>query len=167
METLKLEPEHKLTIEYLSPYLPYELLCTANDVCFTEHPLAALHATNELAIFDFEDGEQDFYLKDFKPLLLPLSELTDGQWIEVFQAGFNAGGSVIKLGKEKISIYKIDIGILIHFFTINEGFIYNETMQNFNVNAWSFNQRSAFRKLYELHADLDGLIDKGLAISKV
>lgn len=59
----------KLTIEHLAPYLPYELLCTANDNCFISHPLEGLHHQNQLAVFDFEDGEQDFRLNEFKPLL--------------------------------------------------------------------------------------------------
>ena len=65
----------KLEIKHLAPYLPYVITCTANDKSFEDHPLMGLIEYNDTALFDFENGEQDYSLKDFKPLLLPLSKL--------------------------------------------------------------------------------------------
>jgi hypothetical protein len=75
----------KLELKHLSPYLPYGLLCTAIDRCFISHPLEGLHYRNDLAVFDFENGEQDFRLNKFKPVLRPLSDLN--KHAEIFSHG--------------------------------------------------------------------------------
>jgi hypothetical protein len=64
METLKLEPEHKLTIEHLSHYLPYGL-----QIKIASQTGGFKIATMKLSDLQFID------IHPFKPLLLPLSEL--------------------------------------------------------------------------------------------
>lgn len=67
----------KLEIKHLSGYLPYGVLCTANDGLFKDHPLSGLFAWNDTGVFDFENGEQDFYFKDLKPS--PTTEVKKGE----------------------------------------------------------------------------------------
>lgn len=162
----------KLTYELLSPYLPYKLqicyrvLDLENGNPDTDNPddrmKDCIMEMNGARLDNCLLPETDrWYDKNaiFKPLLIPLSLLTIENWVDVF----NAGNDMKDLGKlvvcEKYGRTHIQID--------------NDTKFSFNPNnnsfytLYPFHQLVAFNKLFELQADLFGLIEKGLAINKL
>lgn len=132
----------KLTLAQLSGYLAYGLRIIYNSD----------NSEREMLLLD---TTRDDYSHIFKPLVIPLDQLTEAQWIEVFKAGTSN-----QLGEIDINTNVIGIN--------GDGFYlrYWVDMMNFE-GLWTFNQLAAFAKLHELHADLHGLIEKGLAINKL
>ncbi len=139
MKTLKLEPEHKLTIENLACYLPYGLKGESNINYGDKYQTIKsdlLGINTDILIVQCYDiygkkWDKTIAIKpiDFKPLLLPLSELTD----ELAE----------KFGYKNSKWYLLSI-------------IKNQQLPYVN-----------FVELLKLHYDVYSLIDKGLAISKV
>jgi len=172
METLKLE--------HLAPYLPYGLQIQLEGKIKELIGLESPYKTNDNFFIRGQVREIGGTYRQThsmcltektahlcKPLLLPLSELTDEQWIEVFEVGFQALNREPKLLSDvfiekpinRVSIYTKDTGnMVVSFNYVNNQFI---------TDTLAFNQISALKHLRKLHADLDSLLDKGLAISKV
>ncbi len=148
--------EQTLTLRHLSGYLPYGLKCRSelrdNDI-FTMNVLGINSAGEDYSSCRWGIGT-------FKPLLIPLSELTDQQWVEVFKAGcaaFDDGHITADVSKEWVMVGRgYDIA----------SFDFRWLEFKINSHMPSFNQLSAFNKLYELHADLENLIENGLALNK-
>lgn len=130
----------KLTIEHLAPYFPHGLLCTANNLCFESHPILGL--IFDIAVFDFENGEQDFRFNEFKPLLTPLDEIQN---------------HTVPNENEFHKNLLIDCYMHPNF---NPTDIIKNRIQT-NTLKWV-----DARVLFKYHFDVFGLIDKGLAIDK-
>jgi len=105
-------------------------------------------------------------LNEFKPLLIPLSQLTEDQWREVFKAGFagtiNGGWKNIdQFYFERHDDKAIELGLR------EISLVFEFDNQQFGTGPYAFNQLRAFEKIYELHGDVDGLIKRGLALNKL
>lgn len=159
----------KLTIECIAPFLPYGLQC--NGVFFKNEILQGLCEFDNTCFFhnDEIDLSEWVYLDSIKPLLLPLNELTVDDWTNVFNAGLdNAFPSLPNFsGGRRLNFEFHDKAI--------EAIIFDNEFSHNLVYAWEekafsidirFNQLSAFECLFKLHADMFGLIEKGLAIDK-
>lgn len=168
----------KLTIEHLSNYLPYNLqiqieLPIGNEIGILKavgfHPYTGKE--ERITIFintDKENGRQIILKKDttksiIKPLLIPLRELTKQQVIDIFTAGF------LNAGHTDWPVYNIDIewhDLAVELFYKKASFSFDFKNCQFETQPFAFNQKKAFEKIYELHADINGLIEAGLAINK-
>lgn len=105
---------------------------------------------------------------DVKPLLLPLTALTYKQWISVVMAGLTNVTPLhldgyLQRGK---SIEETNYGIEI-IISGGDSISFDFKCCQFSDSGMRFNQRAAFEKLHELHADIFGLIDAGLALNKL
>lgn len=157
-----------LQLKELAAYAAYGLVIYHYNYEWDEVELChieILHVPDEVTITDGM-SEYDIKLEDVKPLLIPLSELTDGQWIEVFKAGF----------KGVFTHEHVYLGELQHIYRhanaiemVCPGFSVNFDFNNlqFGTEPYAFSQLSAFSKIYELHADLHFLIEAGLALNKL
>ncbi len=158
--------ENKLELRHLAGYLEHGLKCKRIPISdlWDEKivELTALDVADKIAIFHksadyyFDDEEKEF---DIKPLVIPLSQLTKEDWIEVFKAGLDFDAS------------KISVSIcskFINFYCVEDSMTYYIKEKHFAHSVFDryFNQLLAFEKLYSLHADLHGLIEKGLGLNK-
>lgn len=148
----------KLLIEHIAPYLPYGLMglfFSKKDLLFGidgDNILSSLNNGNCL-------------IKDFKPLLVPLSEFTNEHWRNVFECGFNNNINKGYRSMDDFEYIKHDnaIELLLGMLALSLDF---DNIQ-FNTEPRAFNQLAAFKKIYQLHGDLNKLIEKGLAINKL
>lgn len=151
--------ESKLEIKHLAPYLPHGIQVKLEFLEDCELPWYY----EDKEIFTLEGMMLDWYnssnITSINPLLLPLSEFTDPQWIEVIRAGYD--------GHERQSVPNIirhSSAIEIDMFLKVTTYDFNN--RQFESGCYKFNQLAAFEELYKLHGDVFGLIDKGLAIDK-
>ena len=158
----------KLELRHLAPYLPHRLdmINEKSGRVVTMDALQKLEGDNDLAI---GAGNGKWYGLDiwpFKPLLIPLSELTDEQWIKIFKVGcLNAVPPITNNYLEGCTIEHHDMGREV-VLKGRRSISYYWPEVSFASDI-RFNQLAAFNKLYELHADLHGLIDSGLATNKL
>jgi len=185
METLKLEPEHKLTIEHLSPYLPYRLHIQLEGKIKELIGLESPYKTNNNFFIRGEVREIGGTYRQThsmrltektahlcKPLLLPLSELTDEQWTFLFLKCMDyvvSENHRIYRNSNYVILYHGELNDMTEMPSISKTICsYTFSEQMFSGTGFSrFNQIIGFNELYRLHADVFGLLDKGLAISKV
>lgn len=128
----------KLTIEHLSPYLPYNLKVAFIADEYT-HELVGLEIGNEgvLIISPFEDSGRAYY-EDVRPILKPLSDLTENKdFYNKFLEDFGDNNE----GLDYLRRYKTDI-----------------TFMSITYDCVMF--------LTKNHFDIFGLIDKKLAKNK-
>lgn len=148
----------KLELKHLAPYLPYGLKVKHFDdersiksICDIVH----ISTDDEVCLIN---SMYEYYerIEDIKPLLLPLSAFTDEQWIEVFKTGQPFGAGDLHRSKNGATYYAESGGQI----------SYSQNWKHFTAST-IFNQLAAFNKIYELHGDLHGLIESGLAINKL
>ena len=167
--------EEKLTLEHLAPYLPYELkVKTKYDI-------------DELSMCNSEGAylmyKYDLYpLSSFKPLLHPLSKLT--QEIEYNGEKFVPILKVLEILKIYLVSYKLLENSIDLILDPKKHRANTRTKENRQVRFWFDNFNGigfycsnmrlflykdiygAIKKLFEWHIDVFGLIEKGLAIEK-
>jgi hypothetical protein len=140
METLKLEPEHIL------PYVPFGLTGVRRgfDYNTLKDTWTEIVEVKSIAIpsrldenFRINPTSGSIRIFDFKPLLLPLSELTPNFLVNGYEdvTNYISKNDIIKIVTEKMPVYYIPYGQM--------------------------------QRLFSWHFDVFHLIDKGLAISKV
>lgn len=110
-------------------------------------------------------GKETISINHFRPAVIPLTSLTDQQWVEVFKAGWETFSS-------NTGFYvNHDNGIhtvKYHEWTNRIEVRYHPLFKSFYVSGSStFNSLSAFQKLFELHADVWGWVEAGLAEDKL
>jgi hypothetical protein len=152
----------KLELKHLSPYLPYGLKCRSDMPGNTIFEMRILSNNNAYE----DDRSCRWGIGTFKPLLTPLSELTNSQWIDVIIAG--------DIVLEREQTYDMDFewdkenDLLIIGIPHDGGrehIKFSKHFMAFGGSLW-INQLAAFNKLYELHADVYGLIESGCALNK-
>ena len=173
IEPIKTPLQQTLSIKELAPYLPYkvEYANTKNDKIYTLRTLST-----EIDMVDFGWGDA-MEVKEVKPLLRPLSQLTqeiehNGERFVPIMRLFDIHTS---LKWSKTEYYYVDYGVNEYWvgnkknkkmafgYNVINGF-YSLTNQgsfefvNYQVLLW--------QKLYQWHFDLFGLIEKGSAIEK-
>lgn len=118
---------------------------------------------DELLNFDFESGASEYYLKDCKPLLMPLVKLSTDQLKEIIKHLFR-DSQMIRPDHNRT---KCESG----FITIYD----NNTMQRYTVVKPGglnlpvlnmSNHYTDYNVFFKLHVDMFGLLEKGLAIDK-
>lgn len=163
-----------MKIEYLAPYLPYKInvvwLNEIEELVFDPNPAngVLMELTPENIVYFSTNN------KTTKPALMPLSKLSNDQWFEVFIAGM--GG--LKAHYDSFCSYRVESTRKVSYlFNTKERdlpnfpkkyktlFYFNYGMPQFvcDFSGAAFNQLAAFNKLYELHADVAGLIENGFA----
>lgn len=173
----------KLELKHIAPYLPYELKCvlTKDDIPKRLY----VHTINEDVVEELRGIKYGKFLVggnkidvgewNFKPLLRPLSDLT--QEIE------HNGERFVPI----IELFKFHNKNSIRVFPSSENYeldhyshcvIYDDKnvfgYSNYGAfvaftegnNHLVVNQNELFAKLYEWHFDVFGLIEKGLAVRK-
>lgn len=99
--------------------------------------------------------------EDFKPLLIPLTSLTNQQWVEIFKAALNK-----EIDTEYFTRYEDKV----IYIDRDQMFDYWITFTDYGISFYGaiyFNQLSAFQKLFGLHADVWGWVEAGLAEDKL
>lgn len=161
----------ELTIEHLAPY-PYGLKVMVFNI---KRNLTAISLDSPFVFTTIYKGgreKQMFNIKDVKPILHPLSDLTKPITVD----GYNEGKEFVPI----VELARIGTG-----HAINEGYELGKTgvikwsRYYFGINEnndFSFfadarggfyeirNQRQLFELLYKWHFDLEKLIDDNLAI---
>jgi len=133
----------KLELKHLACYLPYELKMHQENLTGTKSyswKLLPEHIDDALA---FQN----------KPILRPLSDLTD----EVLKEMFN---------DQDLDISRMKYAIVCNYQLMGEWFketivlrkVFNDDYAAFTMSGW------LLMKLFENHLDVFGLIEKGLAI---
>jgi len=97
----------------------------------------------------------------FKPLVIPLSQLTKEEWVEVFKAGCAEFNDKFSVDIDNENWVTLDLCYDISTFD----FRWKEFKISHHMPP--FNQLAAFQKLYSLHADLDDLIGKKIGLNKL
>lgn len=142
--------ETKLEFKHIVPYLPYglQLFYNENDI-------------RTMLYLDISFDSRDII---FKPLFIPLSLLTDNQWVEIFKVGFvKVGHEVWPIGEYFIERHDLAVEIIVG----SKSYSYHFTNNQFETGVWAFNQKVAFEKIYEYQGDIDLLIMQGLALNKL
>lgn len=128
----------KLESKHLAPYLPYGLKGQVDNYEIVKLIGIQHFNLNYGKPFNVIDGLENWSTTNFKPILKPLSDLTEEHLKEFYQ--FNS-----------IDLELIDsqewIAEIVHMIKGNDKF-----------------QLRQFNLLFEWHFDVFGLIDKGLAI---
>lgn len=163
----------KLTIHQLTPYFPYQLLCDVKDFDGIIHHNVELTGAATLSSYEsfqfIENGDMNgdlmmIHIEQIFPLLIPLYELSKQQVIDIFAAGF------LNAGHKYWPIYNIDIEwhdkFAVELLYKKASFSLDFANSQFETQPFAFNQKKAFEKIYELHGDINGLIEAGLAINK-
>ena len=175
-----------LQLEHLCGYLPYGLkmqidwpngnISTGLLKSIGLHP--GIGGEDLLTIFveiEKDNSRQFIFRKNqkkymVKPLVIPLSELTREQWMEIFQAGIdNLKVPVPKhlLGDLHLELTDMAAELFTDFCNqVNDSISFYFVEKQFSTDL-RFNQLAAFNKIYELHGDLHGLLEKGLALNKL
>lgn len=140
----------KLELKHLAPYLPYGL----QGILFDEErevteivTIELVHIPDELTIIS-SDGQWDINLEDFKPLLIPLSEIQNEKYINLFFQKDDFLDEVTNSDNQFESAYDF-----VNRFKITD---------NDYCYPYDF-----FSLLFENHFDVFGLIPTGLAINKL
>jgi hypothetical protein len=126
-----------LELKHLASYLPYDLQMR-NIEDKTNHKLTIAHQTYDLSTVSLYPILNEEFYKTFKPILLPLSNITNKQLKEFYQF-------------DSVDMELIDIEE------------WKEELVNMIKGNDKF-QLSQFQKLFEWHFDVFGLIEKGLAV---
>lgn len=161
--------EDKLQLKHLACYLPYGLTLQLDGKVKELVGLEAPYKTNNNYFIHGIVREiggtyrhtQSMCLTEktvhlCKPLLIPMSELKKEQWIKVFKAA--TGFDIEILNIDPTSVHCSFNGTMYgHYYFDDCEFRSTQT----------FNQLAAFDTLFSLHADIHGLIEKGLALSKI
>jgi hypothetical protein len=164
--------EEKLTFENLAPYLPYgliaEMIMYKCDYVGKKYDIikgVEQWSKNGDWCLLTEGGSKP-PLDKIKPILRPLSDLT--KEIEVDGEKFVPLIELCKIylpDECRLGVpytcngYTITYGGLTFGYTREEGFCVSDK------DYHDLNQLTLFKKLYKWHFDLEGLIEKGLAIS--
>lgn len=176
VETLNKQTMEKLELKHICNYLPYDIkVGIKEDQYKSKYGLRVfgfdMGINDQVTLRVIDDGiKLPFFvnLEDCKPLLLPLSELTQEQWHEVFNFGFNNANPKLPefWNKKKRTIEFHDNAVELCFENeINNcSYSFDEVM--FSTNGTRFNQLAAFNKIHELHGDIENLIGAGLALNK-
>lgn len=133
----------KLELKYLQGYLTYGL-----KIYQRAYGQDLIREMTCMDLMNLADGQTGY-----KPLLIPLSSLTQEQWIEVFKAGTTTQLGHIVSGNDLVGC------------TADNCYLSFNLRCNCFDGLWTFNQLAAFNKLYSLHADLHDLIGKKLALN--
>lgn len=164
--------EDKLTIEQVLSYAPYGLtglwingknrIYKVTNVCVCGDGNISFGRSLKTRY----KHELHRPLSEFTPLLLPLSELKN--WDEVFFAGMdNACPPLPKYVSLGLEYHDNAVECIVDFSDNQRASIsYSFDEKMFESNGVRFNQLAAFNKLFELHADVNHLIEKGLALDK-
>ena len=127
----------KLELKHLAPYLPYGLnYQRINRFGEIETELLEGKSLN------------DFYVKDIKPILRPLSDLTEALK-DIYRFASN------------VEIKQYDYVLYVDYYLMDEKFNDNIYRRPFNFDGCP---QGIYKQLIEHHFDVFGLIDKGLAI---
>lgn len=179
--------EHKLTLEQLAPYLPYGLKIK------TKHGLHTMNSLNDHCVnFDYEES---FYYEDeleFKPLLHPLSRLTQEiehngkRIVPLFEIGIVTGlvrddqKIINSEHRDGLSLIEVNTGYyseksdgdIIRTISFSDTVIITDSVNNKITGEKSELKRQfyirptfeVFKKLAEWKIDFQGLIDQNLAL---
>lgn len=169
----------KLELNHIAPYLPYnlQLAYIGSDGWWKEFTncdttkddynqlgyLYQLSAQYIWLLFPHEGDYFEYHYNDIKPLLTPLSELSTDQWTEVLESGLDDNTKKFFNSIYDCNITVFETGVK---YDIRELISYNFINSQLNTTARKFNHLNFFNKLFELHADVYGLIEAGLAINK-
>jgi hypothetical protein len=150
----------KLTLEHLSPYLPYKL-----EVKIFDDRIKVMNATNSSSTYWVGIGACVKWSENCKPILRPLSDLT--KEIEYNGEKFVP---IIEIAKKFYPRYN-DFEF-VEYDPVEEIIMLQSRIDNspyfqfaFNVGSKSISHRLV-QELLKLHIDIFGLIEKNLAINK-
>lgn len=157
----------KLKLEHFAGYLPYGLRTEIKHVNhFNKITISEL---TPIVIVDWQRG--NFALK---PILRRMSDLTKEEWLSVFKSCFPKRALEVmetfnldvylKPRSGTVWLYDVDKGM--SFIIPKDYFIaYSIGSKSMTfTRGYCFDNLNFFKELYKLHADIDGLIEKGLAI---
>jgi hypothetical protein len=165
----------KLELKHLAPYLPYRLKIL-DEKSEPSDNIFTLESINIYESVSDTEGNIDIPFTEIKPILRPLSDLTK-------EIEFNGEKFVtIELLLDIECGNKFSNGFLesksgtkewwTSFKNTKKSFVfgYNESFGFYIINRFNEkqnvkNQIDLFQKLFELHFDVFGLIEQGLAIS--
>lgn len=163
--------KENLTIDHLAPYLPYglhiKILNHKCDYVGIEYAEAnGFYIMPDGLYLTYVGGSAGKSVNDFKPILRPLSSITDEQWLKIFNAGIEAAIMPWPdnlLNRRRFMVYHDSLGTEC-IITGSHSLHFDYENLAFETNGARFNQQKAFSALYELHSDIFNLIEKGLAI---
>lgn len=167
----------KLTLQHIAPYLPYGLKCHNmgnhdDDGTPIVQEIIGLDQDGVLVSFEHEDEHYSYC--DTFPLLRLMSDLTKEEWLKVFRSCFSKEALEVmeqfnldvylKPNSGTVWLYDVDKGM--SFIVPKDYFIaYSINSKSIGfTRGYCFDTLNFFKELYKLHADIDGLIEKGLAI---
>lgn len=162
------------TTQQLSCYLPYGLKVMLNG---SNHPTRILglelNPLNIIVVRYGEIRESKVSLKYVKPILRPLSDLTEPEIMELLMSGM--AEDVLEVLQKAHEFAGYTSGQVIRLYDKTQGIqliapaytlvSYSISTCQFNLK-WGFryNMFDVFQKMFEMHLDVFGLIESGDAI---
>jgi len=157
----------KLKLEHFAGYLPYGLKTRIKHVNhFNKITISEL---TPIVIVDWQRG--NFSLK---PILRPMSDLTKDEWLKIFISCFPER-SLEVMGQLNLDVYLKPRSGTVWLYDVDKGMsiiIPKDHHISYSIKSktigftrgYCFDTLKFFKELYKLHADIDGLIEQGLAI---
>jgi hypothetical protein len=172
------DQKRELKLEDLVGYFPYGLLGNYNEsICILQ---AISTDVKKLRVQEYNrNAEMDWCkLSDFKPLLRPLQDLTkeiehEGETIIPIKVLCDIERSDlywsdehdIEVIEDQVVVFHNGYESMWEFKFDTKDMYFSGTFRNDGTTTEILNQIELFRKLHELHFDLYGLIEAGLAVN--
>jgi hypothetical protein len=171
--------KRKLELKHLAPYLSYDLkMMTATASMWGVllenriFPMHQLHANEKWKVwthdkdfaYQFNCTGKGFSLKQVKPILRPMSSLTDKEWFVVLKSlEFTEGLESVDINEERVNITWSN-GESYEYYHSSDIAIY---FKDFSMHGLEDVEMCPFKlreELLKLHVDIFGLIENDLAI---
>lgn len=154
----------QLELKHLAPYLPYGLNIAYEMFGnkYETQPITTVHIWgNKINNID---------INQIKPLLIPLSQITKSQWFSILMQGLHQTSPPILPNMPQMMpdvIIHSDLGAELNYMGTHYSFSYDFKNNQFESHGIRFNHVAVLEELYKNHADVNHLIDAGLALNKL
>lgn len=150
--TMKTELKRELTLQDLAPYLPYGLKGMAEFIKVGFKPVELIGFSRFALLVDRGEGVDEYcHIIDFKPLLIPVSELN------TIIPSIDKVSTPMQILRSRFNYPSLK--------SIKYNFVYRDVEGYFDCTNQAIGY-SVFRQLHEWNIDTSGLLDAGLALNK-
>jgi len=159
-----------IQLNQIAHYLPYDLEFKDPETVCPGTMVAIVAGMPGLIFYEDKDDINYFDLHRIKPLLIPLSQLTKAQWFSILMQGLHqTTPPMLNMMPQFIPSIEFhdDLAVEMIYTGTGHTFSYSYKEKQFESHGLRFNNLAVIEELYKIHADVDFLIDAGLALNKL